>query len=201
MALLPSRKWLASFATGIALIALAVIARQYLEQTMTRHMLVQIPLLIGGGVFLGRALLQSGQNADRPFAAWNENGLPGLSAFLLVTAYWMVPKALDDAIASASMEQAKLFSLVVAGIVLPVSLARANIIIQLFFLGNFAAMSAFVGLIYQDAPSRLCNAYLQDDQQSAGVGLVVIAVVLPLLWYLLYKQNRSGGTRKLSSDW
>lgn len=163
-------------------------------------MLVQIPMLLAGGMFLGRWLLQIvGQETGQRFAAWNENGLPGLFAFLLVTAYWMIPKALDDAIASSSVEKAKILSLVFAGIVLTVSLARANTIIQLFFLGNFASMTAFVGLLYQEVPSRLCNAYLQDDQQSAGVGLVVIALAAPVLWYLIRQQSRMRGSRRAPS--
>lgn len=190
------RKGIAPLATGIALVVFAVMARQQLEQTMSRHMLMQIPMLLAGGMFLGRWLLQTvNQETGGRFAAWNENGLPGLFAFLLVTAYWMVPKALDDAIASSLVEQAKILSLVVAGLLLPASLTRANTIIQLFFLGNFASMSAFVGLLYQEAPSRLCNAYLQGDQQNAGVGLVVIALAAPVLWYLFRHQSRGSGSR------
>lgn len=194
------RKELAPAAAGVALVLLAITARHPLEQTMARHMLVQIPMLLAGGVFLGHWLLHAAnQETRRRFAAWNENGLPGLFAFLLVTAYWMVPKALDDAITSPSVEQVKILSLVLAGLLLPVSLARANTIIQLFFLGNFAWMTAFVGLLYQETPARLCNAYLQDDQQNAGVGLVAIALTAPLMWCLYRKPSWRRRFQKLLS--
>lgn len=190
----------AGMTVGVALVLLAIAARHYLEQTMARHMLLQIPMLLAGGMFLGSALVDIVvRKRGHRHGGWNQNGLPGLSFFLLVTAYWMVPKALDDAIVSAAVEQAKFLSLVAAGVVLPFSLARSNTIIQLFFLGNFSSMTAFIGLLYQDTPIRLCNAYLQDDQQSAGVGLVAIASTVPLLWYLLCKRNRSSGSRALSA--
>ncbi|WP_460837136.1 hypothetical protein [Noviherbaspirillum agri] len=170
---------------------LAMAARQPLELTMARHMLVQIPMLVAGGFLLGCfCRTAASQETGRRFAAFNENGLSGLSVFLLVSAYWMIPKALDDATASSSVEQAKFLTLVLAGFFLPLSLARANTVIQLFFVGNFSSMTAVVGLLYQDAPVRLCNAYLQDDQQHAGVGLVIIALTVPVLWYLFYKRNR-----------
>jgi hypothetical protein len=43
-------------------------------------------------------------------------------------------------------------------------------------------MTAIVGLLYQDTPARLCNAYLLDDQLRAGQGLVLLSVALPALW-------------------
>ena len=45
-------------------------------------------------------------------------------------------------------------------------------------------MMAIVGLLYYDNPVRLCNFYLQSDQEIAGIGLVIMACVLPLLWLL-----------------
>lgn len=167
-----------------ALLAAAIAFRHSLEQTMARHMLAQIPMLIAAGASFNGFLTHTSLRRAfaRRLAEWDEYGLTGLLAFLLATAYWMIPKALDSAVASGMTEQAKMLSLFLAGLVLPASLSRANVIVQLFFLGNFASMTAIVGMLYQDAPSRLCNSYLIDDQASAGTGLVIFAIVIPLLW-------------------
>ncbi len=177
---------------GATLLIAAVALRHDLELTMTRHMLVQIPMLLVAGIACSRCLsaLQNESVLLRRLEAWNAHGLTGLLVFLLTTAYWMIPRALDNAVASISAEQAKMVSLFVAGFLLPASLARANTILQLFFLGNFAAMMAIVGMLYQDAPQRLCNFYLVDDQVTAGMGLVSLAIIIPLLWCLCLKSVR-----------
>ncbi|WP_157691573.1 hypothetical protein [Noviherbaspirillum autotrophicum] len=183
---------------GAALLMAAVALRQDLEQTMTRHMLVQIPMLLVAGIACSRSMsaLQTDSERLSRLEAWNAHGLTGLLVFLLTTAYWMIPRALDSAVACAAAELAKMLSLFVAGFLLPASLARANTILQLFFLGNFASMMAIVGMLYQDAPQRLCNFYLVDDQVWAGMGLVTLAVVLPLLWCLCLKSVRDYFTGK-----
>ena len=177
---------------GAALLIAAIAWRHDLERTMTRHMLVQIPMLLTAGVACSRCLsaLPHGPGLLRRLGAWDAHGLTGLLVFLLTTAYWMIPRALDSAVASVAAEQAKMVSLVVAGFLLPASLARANTILQLFFLGNFASMMAIVGMLYQDAPQRLCNFYLVDDQVWAGMGLVALAIAIPLLWCLCLESVR-----------
>lgn len=177
---------------GVLLLIAAITWRDDLERTMTRHMLAQIPMLLIAGVAGSRCLsaMPQGPGLLRRLGTWNAHGLTGLLVFLLTTAYWMIPRALDSAVASAATEQAKMVSLFVAGFLLPASLTRANTILQLFFLGNFASMMAIVGMLYQDAPQRLCNFYLVDDQVWAGMGLVALAVVIPLLWCLCLKSVR-----------
>ncbi len=171
---------------GSLLLVIAIACRQPLEQTMARHMLVQIPMLLIAGVSLNRFLarLPGLRTIARHAGSWDEYGLTGLAVFLLASAYWMIPKALDSAVASGLMETGKFASLLVAGFVLPASLSRANTILQLFFLGNFASMMAIAGMLFQDTSTRLCNFYLLDDQVLAGTGLVTLAVVIPVLWCL-----------------
>ncbi|HJV84266.1 MAG TPA: hypothetical protein VJ698_02235 [Noviherbaspirillum sp.] len=179
-------------ALAALLLLTAFLFRQHLELTMARHMLVQIPMLLASGAAWHRCLTHLPRmKAVRCYAAsWDEYGLAGLAIFVLVTAYWMIPRALDSAVASGTVELAKFATLFIAGLHLPASLSRANIILQLFFLGNFASMMAIVGMLYQDTSTRLCNFYLIDDQVVAGVGLVVLAIVVPALWCASQKQVR-----------
>jgi len=116
------------------------------------------------------------------YARCNEYGIVGLLFASFVGAYWMIPRALDQVLVSPFLAVGKFAGLYIAGVVLCDSLRRSNVVIRLFFLGNFCWMAAIVGLLYQDSPQRLCNFYLLGDQELAGRGLVAIAVLLPLAW-------------------
>ncbi|MGB3289588.1 MAG: hypothetical protein WBA83_09955 [Burkholderiaceae bacterium] len=180
-----ARYWAAT--SGAALL-LAVAFQPWLTRSMSLHMLLHIPLIVLSGFGAARALVEragaacwlSGLGAR--YAKYNEYGIPGLLLCNLVAAYWMIPKSLDEVLVSASANGLKYLGLFIAGMVLCDSLRRANSVIMVFFLGNFSWMTAIVGLLYQDNPQRLCNFYLLGDQEIAGRGLVIIAILVPLAW-------------------
>lgn len=145
---------------------------------MALHMLVQIPAIVVAGLLAAGAVAGTGRRA----ASFDAYGLTGLSVFMLATAYWMIPRALEIALTSPAMEAAKFLSLFIAGMMLRASLSRANAILRVFFVGNLSSMMAIAGLLYQEAPQRLCNLYLYDDQLITGTGLVVLAVLIPAAW-------------------
>ncbi|MFA7436675.1 hypothetical protein [Castellaniella sp.] len=170
-------------------LALATGLHGPLTALMSLHMLVQVPLLILAGVFAQQAwhVARTGRSeVDPGSTGWsvNEYGLPGLLLVSLVAAGWMIPKALDDALLGGAVTWFKYLGLPVCGWILRASVRRANIIIKVFFLGNFCWMSAIVGMVYLDQPVRLCNAYLQDDQEWSGRGLIALAILWPLAWLL-----------------
>lgn len=162
---------------GLLLLAAAALPRHWMEATMLRHMLLQLPLIAAAGA------LTAGRSRALRAAAWcDEHGVFGLTLLMFVGAYWMVPRALELSIAGGATDAAKFASLLAAGALLPGSLRRANRIIQLFFLGNFCAMMAIAGMQYQQMPQRLCNAYLLDDQAWTGTGLVAASLLIAALW-------------------
>jgi len=73
-------------------------------------------------------------------------------------------------------------SLLLAGAALRLSWRRAGEVVQAFFVGNAAWMTAVTGLLYQQLPQRLCNAYLQDEQTDTGIATVALAVTSGLFW-------------------
>jgi hypothetical protein len=162
---------------AVALLLAAVWLAPWLEASMARHMLVQLPLLVAAGWCAAATLA-----ARWPIARIDDYGITGLSALLFVSAYWMVPRALELSLSVPLAEAAKFASLLALGLVLPGSLARCPWVVQLFFLGNFGAMMAIAGVQYQNLPERLCNAYLLDDQALTGMGLVIGAIVISLAW-------------------
>ncbi|NMM28766.1 MAG: hypothetical protein HHJ12_16125 [Glaciimonas sp.] len=194
-----SNQGLLAALSGVLLLTIAAAFRFTLERSMALHMLVQMPMLLGAGIACAFALSCVTRNAQntpnrlqRGIAhlagcrLWkiDEYGIVALTFFLLLSAYWMIPKALDDVLVSTTAETLKFAAFFIAGLALPAALARTNRVIQLFFLGNFAWMMAIVGILYQDTAVRLCNSYLLDDQVMAGRGLVVLSIAIPIIWFM-----------------
>jgi len=164
-------------AAGLVCLLIAFGARGWLESLMFTHMLVQLPLLFAAGWLLFGQVYW-----PHRLAVLDCYGLTSLTALLLISAYWMIPRALEQSLQSPIIAIAKAISWVLAGAVLPAALRRARLVIQLFYLGNFCWMSAIAGIQYQDMPQRLCNAYLLGDQSMTGVGLVVLSILIAIAW-------------------
>lgn len=162
---------------GSLCLAAAALAHDWLEASMLRHMLLQLPLLLAAGW-----LLAGRWQAPRKLAVFDQHGAAVLTALLFASAYWMVPRALEQSLTEALAQAAKFTTMLLAGALLPGALRRANVIVQIFFLGNFSAMTAIAGMLYQDLPQQLCNAYFIDDQVVTGMALVALAIGVAVLW-------------------
>ena len=168
-------------ALGLALCVLLAwpALRHALEASMWRHMVLQFPLLMAAGALLAAALPPRARGA---VARWNAHGIAGLVGVACVLAVLMVPRVLDLALRDPAIEAAKVAVLLGAGAALRLSWRAAGLVVQGFFLGNVLPMTAVVGQLYIDAPLRLCNAYLLDDQARLGQWLIALAVLLALGW-------------------
>ena len=171
---------LAARITGGLMLGGCLLFRDILELTMLGHMMAQLTMILLGGMLL------FGHEANRSerLASYDRHGLAGLAALLFVSAYWMVPRALELSLTQPLVELAKFVSIAALGAILPGSLSRANAVIQLFFLGNFCAMTAIAGMLYQDVPEQLCNAYMQDDQARTGAFLITVALGAAMAWFI-----------------
>jgi hypothetical protein len=166
---------------GLCLLLLMLLPplRHAIEARMSTHMLVQFPALLLAGALLASPLMQ---RWPRSLQRWNELGIAGLVAAALTMALLMVPRVLDLALVDLRVEIIKLLALLASGAALAVSWQRAGTVIQAFFLGNVLPMWVVVGTLYQDSPTRLCSAYLLDDQQRLGAALMWAAVGILALW-------------------
>ena len=159
----PEWQW----ALGAALLGLlsAEPLRDLLEARMWSHMTVQIPAIALAGWLLAAQLA-------RPLAPWlgrfDRGGLSSAIVLMLVSAYWMVPRALDLVLDSALLELGKFVSLGLAGFLLRCAWPRMAAGIKLFVVANLVWMLWAAGLIMLMAESRLCNAYLFGDQMLTG---------------------------------
>jgi len=151
----------------------------WLERDMAQHMLIEFPLLLFAGAFIGYALDERfGATVER----FNRMGLVGFAFAAATLSYWMIPAALDNSVLIGSVAAAKYITLLLSGALLWSSFRLAPLAVQAFFVGSFVLMAATFGCIYQSAPQRLCLNYLLDAQQLAGQGLVAAAVIVGAAW-------------------
>lgn len=168
----------------IMLIILAVPAmRQMMEGDMALHMLLQFPMILFAGWLLAKGLPQQ---TKAELQKWNRAGIAGLLIASMVLMFWMIPRALDMVLSDSTMEFWKFLTLVLAGAALELSWQVAGIIVRGFFLGNVLPMMMVVGWLYVEAPVRICNAYLTNDQLRAGGGLLALAIAGSMVWLLAF---------------
>lgn len=173
-------KWRLPAALALAGLLALPSMRHFLEASMTRHMLVQFPLLALAGFCLAGALPQSFvARLDR----WNGYGISGLSATALVLGLLMIPRLLDLALIDGRVELAKWLALLLSGAALRLSWRPAGLLVQGFFLGNVLPMTAVVGYLFESSPVRVCNAYLLDDQERLGQRILWITAATGLVWF------------------
>lgn len=155
-------------------------ARALLEATMSSHMLLQIPLLAAAGFFAGRLLPECLQ---RRLLAAAGGAIPCVVLALFASSYWMLPRALDAALANPLAEVAKFISLpVLVGLPLALAWRRLAAIGRGFVWTNLISMLAVLGWLYIAAPLRICNSYLVNQQENAGWLMVKLAVLLFFWW-------------------
>ena len=159
----------------VAILALPPV-RAALESVMTLHMLVQIPLLaVAGGI--GAAAIP-GRWRDY-LVTWNRLGITGTLLALIVSTWWMLPRALDSALSSGAMELLKFASLpLLVGAPVALSWRELPFVGKGFVLANVLPMWAVVGWLYIAAPVRVCNYYLVNQQVTAGYGLIALSIAV-----------------------
>jgi len=168
--------WLGS----LCLLLATPLARESMEATMSAHMLVQIPLLVASG-FLSCMLLPEYWQ-EKLFVTMG-GAIPCVLLALFAASYWMLPRALDAALSHPLAEAAKFISLpVLVGLPLALAWKRLSIIGRGFVWTNFISMLAVLGWLYIDAPVRVCNNYLVNQQESTGWLMVKLAFMLFLWW-------------------
>ena len=168
-------------ACGLWLLLWLPPVRSALESDMALHMAVQMPLLIALGVLVAAA----SRFEPRWLAAADWLGIPGIVAVVLGTSFWMLPRALDQAIADWRVDLVKFLTLpLLVGMPLGLSWRRMPPLGRAFIWANFIPKLGAVGGLYLGAPTRLCAYYRLDQQELAGWTLIAIAVALGITWFV-----------------
>jgi hypothetical protein len=153
--------------------------RSLIEQSMTWHMVVQMPMLFAGGWFLRVGARDLSKRSPR---SWNQFGLTGFIAAQFIITYWMLPISIDRAVVMPQVDALKLLSLIVSGALIQTSISRSPVVVQLFFVGYIVSMLISTGVYLATTERRLCNAYSMESQLSAGYGVVALGVALACVW-------------------
>lgn len=164
-----------SLAGGSALFALAILPPlgPFLQSRLPYVVLLQYPLIVAGGILIGRRL------AARGGAAWT--AAPALAAGVLALAFWLLPRWIDGARADLVTGLARALTLwLIAGVPLGWGWAMAGPVLRVWFLANVASMLIVMGWLQLVVPQRLCNAYLLSDQRTLGAGFLVLAAGMVL---------------------
>lgn len=155
-------------------------ARSLLESSLPGHVLVQIPLLVALGYWLGH----SGRERLEPWQrSWNGGGIAGILLTSFTIAFWMLPRWLDASLDDPAIAMAKYLSLpLLAGAPLALSWPRLHPIARAVVKIELIAMLSRLGWLYLISPDRLCNNYLLSGQILLGQAFLALAVVLTLFW-------------------
>ena len=176
-----NHRWLAAV-TALAWLTLWV-WRSALEANMAVHMTVQVPLLIALGLLLAVVVRP---REPRWIANADWLGIPGIVLVIFATSFWMLPRALDGAVADRWMDLTKFLSLpLLVGLPLGLSWTRMPSLGRAFIWANFIPKLGAIGGLYLGAPVRLCAYYRLDQQAAAGWTLIVIAVALGISWFIV----------------
>ncbi|WP_043932170.1 hypothetical protein [Bacillus sp. EB01] len=169
---------------GLVLLVVLAIppVANFLESVMIIHMHMQMPLLVISGFLIGKFFqLQF----PKVFDKWNGNGVPGILLFAIIMVYWMLPRAMDEALTEWTVEMWKFVSLpFLAGVPLRDSWGKLNKCGRKIAISFFTALFILMGWIYIMAPDNLCNSYLIIDQVILGWGYITTAICLII--YLAY---------------
>jgi len=168
-------------------------ARALLEASMTRQMLIQMPLLALVGWWLAAAVPAVWRDAIN---RWNAHGINGFLIASLTGMLWMVPRMLDEALDLPWVEVAKFTSMpLLIGLPLALSWPRAGFVLRAAVLVEAIATAFRLAWLYLASPVRLCSSYLLDDQQRLGQGLLVLGLTLCVVlgWKLMWGHVRVDG--------
>lgn len=153
-----------------------------MESVMIIHMHMQMPLLVFTGYLMARYVQI---RFPAFFDKWNSNGLPGIMLFIIITVYWMLPRAMDEALNDQSVQLFKFFSLpFLAGIPLRDSWNKLNSKGKGLIFVGYTIIFVGMGWLYIYSPMQLCNNYLLIEQITLGWGFITMA--LCMLIYMLY---------------
>lgn len=163
----------------IAILALAMpSARALFEQYMLSHMLIQLPLLVICGFWIADYLLER-----VTFRIEFHFALPLLLIALITAMFWMLPRFLDASLEDHNYFLLKFTSLpLLVGIPFTFGWRNVGPIAKSFVMANLMSMLIVLAWLYIEAPVRLCNYYLINEQQDVGKTLVYIAAGVSLYW-------------------
>ncbi len=148
----------------------------FLDATMERRLLIQIPAILVLGALAG----WPAGAAHRP---WRSGDLAALAFAVGAMLFWMIPRSLDLAARSHLVDKALHLSVFAVGLALARSLPYLSLAIPMTLGVQATAMLMALGIVYLHYPGLICTAYTLEQQRVVGAGLVRAT---PVAWVLLW---------------
>ena len=199
------RRALACCAAALWLLLTTPTARAWFEQTMVRHMLLHLPLLalIGAcwGTWWRHVLTGPPARALQVVQRFNAGGATGILFASFVAMLWMLPRCLDLARLDPVADTLKFITLPGAGCAVALSWSRlpaiARAVVHIEVIASFWRF----GWGYLAAETRLCLAYLAEDQQRTGELLLLAGAAYAVIsvWRPLFGRSPSATQTSASS--
>ncbi|MDT6964669.1 hypothetical protein QTN24_24430 [Cupriavidus sp. SZY C1] len=154
--------------------------RGLFESSMALLMLALLPGLFAAGCLLPRVLAArwAPRRRARALVRLRPHALALLVAASAGYGVWMLPIAIDLSRMAWLLGVARDVSVCAAGLAAALAVRLALWPLVLFFGGNLVWMGLTFGILFVDAPARLCASYLLDDQRVAGAGLIALSLGL-----------------------
>src|SRR5690625_3920795 len=148
------------------------------ESIMTIHMHMQMPILGAAGMLMAPFFQRT---FPRFFQTYNKSGIPGILLFLFVFLYWLLPRAMDEALTLQSVEIFKFISWpFLIGVPLRDSWPKLTKRWQSAVFIIVALSYIFMAWLYIFSPDQLCNNYLIVEQRTLGWSFLLIAFCILL---------------------
>lgn len=148
----------------------------FMESVMVIHMHMQMPMLVIAGFLIARFFKNRFPGF---FKKWNSNGVPGILLFVIIMVYWMLPRTMDEALTTQSVEVFKFISLpFLAGVSLRDSWKKLSSFGKNSIIISFTIMFLGLGWLYIWSPVQLCNNYLVIQQVTLGWAFLTTAIGL-----------------------
>ncbi|WP_186578904.1 hypothetical protein [Aquibacillus kalidii] len=153
-----------------------------MESVMIVHMHMQLTLLVLSGFLMGTFFKQRFASF---FNNWNQSGVPGVILAVVIWAYWMIPRIMDETLTMHSIEIFKYISLpFLVGVPLRDSWKKVSYtvkhILYIFMTINFIVM----GWIYVAINQQICNNYLLVEQRTLGFGSFAFAACMIIYGFI-----------------
>lgn len=147
-----------------------------LEASMLGYMLVQIPGLIAAGYCFGKYLLAA---LPSRWFRWDPGGACFTLLAIFTIAYWILPRNVDAALNDIATGAWKWATLpLLAGIPLAIGWQKLHPIAKGLVRTNLISMLFVMSWLYTSAPVRLCNNYLEQQQDQLGQGMFIAGLAL-----------------------
>lgn len=162
-------------------VLMVIMGYPYLSETMPRHQVIQIPMVVS----LGLSLAASGRNLK---ITDQSSGIAILILVMASLTFWMLPYYVDMSAMDKVINALRLLHLFICGTLI-VAVWRESIFeVKIAFVAMLTSMTAAVGLAMKKFNVLLCSSFTIPEQQETGTYLLYISAILFLVTiYFLFQ--------------